>query len=126
MPADNGSVTPRVAAAATAASMALPPLRSTASPTPVAVASTVAIAPPDPVAVGTAGAFVGEATGVAGWAALGPTRSVPTTIRARNGLRTGASGGLMPFAWLLPTLSRPTPPREVTRGPRRAAIHTRK
>src|SRR5215210_8423037 len=52
MPAENGSVTPSVAAAATAASTALPPLRSTSRPTRVASASTVATAPPVPTAAG--------------------------------------------------------------------------
>ncbi len=52
MPAEKGSVTPSVAAAATAASTALPPRRRTSSPTWVAVASTVATAPPYPMAVG--------------------------------------------------------------------------
>src|SRR3982751_5875885 len=55
MPLENGSVTPRVAAAATAASTALPPRRSTSRPVRVAVASTVATAPPYPTAVARAG-----------------------------------------------------------------------
>src|SRR5690349_14224160 len=53
MPAENGSVTPRAAAAATAASTALPPRRNTSSPIAVASASTVATAPPYPIAVGS-------------------------------------------------------------------------
>ena len=47
-PETNGSVTPRVAAAATAASTALPPWRNTSRPAAVADASTVAIPPPYP------------------------------------------------------------------------------
>ena len=45
-------MTPRVAAAATAASTALPPWRSTSRPAAEASRSTVAIAPPVPVATG--------------------------------------------------------------------------
>src|SRR4029453_14076383 len=52
MPAEYASVTPRVAAAATAASTALPPRRSTSRPAAEASRSTVAIAPPGPVATG--------------------------------------------------------------------------
>src|SRR5690606_41519498 len=52
MPHEYGSVTPSTAAAATAASTALPPLRSTDRPARVASRSTVATAPPDPVATG--------------------------------------------------------------------------
>ena len=48
MPEENGSVTPRVAAVATAASTAFPPSRRTCSPTAVAVGSTLATAPPVP------------------------------------------------------------------------------
>src|SRR4051794_37885631 len=52
MPAEYGSVTPRAAAVATAASTALPPRRSTARPTFVALGSTDDTAPPKPTAVG--------------------------------------------------------------------------
>src|SRR5690349_13025694 len=52
MPDENGSVTPSVAAVATAASTAFPPARRTWRPTAVAVGSTVATAPPYPIAVG--------------------------------------------------------------------------
>src|SRR6185436_9695571 len=51
----------RVAATATAASTALPPCRSTSSPTRVAVGSTVATAPPEPTAVGPVAACAGMA-----------------------------------------------------------------
>src|SRR5204862_6946492 len=50
IPAEYGSVTPRVAAAATAASTALPPARSTSIADRLASASTVATAPPVPIA----------------------------------------------------------------------------
>src|SRR5688500_1378565 len=52
MPHEYGSVTPRAAAAATAASTALPPSLRTCIPTCDASRSTVATAPPVPVAVG--------------------------------------------------------------------------
>src|SRR5438270_3016132 len=52
MPATYGSVTPRVALAATAASTALPPSRSTSMAVRVASRSTLAAAPPVPTAVG--------------------------------------------------------------------------
>ena len=52
IPHENGSVTPRTAAAATAASTALPPSRSVSMAACVASVSTVAAAPPVPVAVG--------------------------------------------------------------------------
>ena len=52
MPAENGSVTPSTPAAATAASTALPPLRSMSIAACVASRSTVAAAPPEPIAVG--------------------------------------------------------------------------
>src|SRR6188472_4436337 len=55
MPALYGSVTPSAAAVATAASAALPPLRSTSRPTALASASTEATAPPCPVDVDGAG-----------------------------------------------------------------------
>src|SRR5687767_12999308 len=65
MPAENGSVTPSVAAAATAASTALPPRRRTSRPTAVAVASTVETAPPYPYAVGPSGAAPAAPAGAA-------------------------------------------------------------
>ena len=52
MPHENGSVTPRTAAAATAASTALPPLRSVRIAARVPARSTLAAAPPLPTAVG--------------------------------------------------------------------------
>ena len=52
MPHEYGSVTPRTAAAATAASTALPPLRSVSIAASVPSTSTVAAAPRVPVAVG--------------------------------------------------------------------------
>ena len=52
MPAENGSVTPNTAAAATAPSTALPPWRNVSIAACVARTSTVAAAPPVPTAVG--------------------------------------------------------------------------
>jgi hypothetical protein len=62
MPDEKGSVTPSTAAAATAASTALPPALRMSMPALLASRSTVAIAPPVPVAVGclvAAGAAAG-------------------------------------------------------------------
>ena len=53
IPDENGSVTPSTPAAATVASIALPPRRSVSIAAFVASASTVAAAPPLPVAVGS-------------------------------------------------------------------------
>src|SRR6478735_6796521 len=63
MPALYGSVTPRAAAVATAASAALPPRASTSRPTWLASRSTEATAPPDPVMTGTLGCRLGEGRG---------------------------------------------------------------
>ncbi len=53
MPAENGSVTPSTAAAATVASTALPPRFSVSIAALVASASTVPAAPPLPTAIGS-------------------------------------------------------------------------
>jgi len=84
MPAEYGSVTPRVAAAATAASTALPPRRSTPMAALEASRSTVATAPPVPVATGrlTARAAVAAAVGAAR-AAVRLRMSVTAASRAR-------------------------------------------
>src|SRR3954470_5406325 len=84
MPELYGSVTPSAAAAATAASTAVPPFLRTLSPIRVASGSTVATAPPRPMLVGTfGGAFslaawaAGDAAGVAaGRASAAPTSGV--------------------------------------------------
>src|SRR6266851_5071792 len=55
MPATNGSATPSVAPTATAASIALPPWRSTSSPAEVASTSSDATAPPVPTATACLG-----------------------------------------------------------------------
>src|SRR5216684_2950035 len=55
MPATNGSATPSVAPTATAASIALPPRRSTSSPAEVASTSSEATAPPVPTATACLG-----------------------------------------------------------------------
>src|SRR6478736_5816729 len=73
MPALNGSVTPSAAAVATAASVALPPARSTRRPTRVAYGSTEVTAPPEPYAVAL---FGGSAwRGRSGWAACDGTET---------------------------------------------------
>ena len=69
MPATYGSVTPSVALAATAASTAFPPSRSTSMAVRVASRSTLAAAPPVPTAVGV------EAC----WAAAGAPPVAPTS-----------------------------------------------
>src|SRR3954470_4143854 len=51
-PQENGSVTPRTPAAATAASTALPPFFSVSIAARLAIRSTDAAAPPDPIEVG--------------------------------------------------------------------------
>src|SRR3954466_15747343 len=84
MPAENGSVTPSVAAAATAASTALPPWRSTSRPTAVAVASTVVTAPPYPVAVDPRAAGVVTTGRADGAAAAGAATSVTGRVRAAS------------------------------------------
>src|SRR4051794_36191513 len=86
MPAENGSVTPSVAAAATAASTAFPPRRSTSRPTRVASASTVVTAPPYPVATGTL-----SVPGCAGCAEAG----APPIPRARVTAATSATRELV-------------------------------
>src|SRR5215218_4112047 len=84
MPAEYGSVTPRVAAAATAASTALPPARSTSRPAAEASRSTVAIAPPVPVATGC---LVGGAWPARTGAAVAARQRAAT--RAASRARTG-------------------------------------
>src|SRR6266508_2529799 len=93
-PEEYGSVTPRVAAAATAASTALPPWRSTASPAWEASRSTVEIAPPVPRAVGW----------LAGEAARDRAGATRPLVRAREMVRAASRtakrrcilGGLLP------------------------------
>src|SRR5919107_2490325 len=82
MPAEYGSVTPRVAAVATAASTALPPRLSTSVPTCDATSSTVATAPPVPRITGTLGSLgtTGPAAGAAAVEAAG--RAVEAAGRA--------------------------------------------
>src|SRR6478735_23869 len=85
MPALKGSVTPSVAAAATAASTALPPALSTLRPAALASGSTVLIAPPLPTAVGSL--TVGrsdvvdgtDGAGAAGWAGAGVAKRAAAT-----------------------------------------------
>src|SRR5215467_5450983 len=80
-PATNGSVTPRVLAAATAASMALPPVFRTWMPALLALNSELDTAPPVPVATGSLTYWAGWALATAG--ALNATRAQPA--RATNG-----------------------------------------
>src|SRR6478735_6634396 len=76
MPALYGSVTPRVAAAATAASTALPPLRRTSIAAADASGSTVLTAPPYPVAVAVLAVSRGSAC-------AGAATAPPVTLNAR-------------------------------------------
>src|SRR5882757_2593769 len=87
MPATYGSVTPSVAATATAASAAVPPSRSTSSPAAVDWTVLETTAPPVPVATGC---FTGMSTRGAGPATAGtPNASavdmdtMPTATRRR-------------------------------------------
>src|SRR3954447_4867290 len=97
IPATYGSVTPSAAAAATAASIALPPSRRICIPACVASGSTVATAPPVPVATpcldgcGAAGALA-PATSTAATAATTRTRAPVIRARTTRSLpaRTGA------------------------------------
>src|SRR5919112_4442690 len=84
MLAEYGSVTPRVAAVATAASTALPPRLSTSVPTCEATSSTVATAPPVPRITGTLGSLgtTGPAASVAGRAVASAGRAVAAAGRA--------------------------------------------
>ena len=79
MPVEYGSVTPRAAAVATAASTAFPPLRRTSMPACVASGSTLDTAPPVPSAVAffsvrctalPVGAAARSAGAAAGWAEI--------------------------------------------------------
>ena len=87
MPAENGSVTPSTPAAATAASTALPPLRSMSIAASVARTSTVAAAPLEPTAVGFfTGGLPGPAA-VAGTVPPPPCRHRPCRRRLRRPAR---------------------------------------
>src|SRR3954469_14531855 len=91
MPDENGSGAPRVAAAATAASAALPPARSTSRPALVASRSTVDTAPPYPTATASLPSTdlgVGAAVRAPAGAAVPITVPVATaarTARVRGG-----------------------------------------
>src|ERR671912_2206503 len=87
MPAEYASVTPRVAAAATAASTALPPSRSTSRPAAEASRSTVAIAPPVPVATGCLVSSRPPLAGAAGAVAARNRAARRAASRARLGRR---------------------------------------
>src|SRR4051812_16260897 len=96
MPLLNGSVTPRAAAVATAASTALPPAFSTSRPIAEASGSTEVTAPPYPRAVGCLGgvACAGAARAVA-------RRASGTTIPRRRippGARSARPGNGVPRA----------------------------
>src|SRR4051794_39642055 len=93
MPAENGSVTPSVAAVATAASTALPPWRSTARPACVASGSTEATAPPRPTAVACLAVCRLAAGAAAAAGATSPTvTSGASASRASREPRIGTSG----------------------------------
>src|SRR5919198_2170344 len=83
IPATYGSVTPRVAATATAASTAFPPLRRISMPTRVASASTLATAPPVPVATACFGSGVAARRASAPVATSIAHRAAATTIQTR-------------------------------------------
>src|SRR5690242_12347569 len=86
MPEEYGSVTPRAAAVATAASTALPPSRSTSMPAAEASASTLATAPPYPTATGT---FVTGALPAEGGAAAPTVTTAAETARTDSFRATG-------------------------------------
>lgn len=97
MPAEYGSVTPRAAAVATAASTALPPSRSTSIPAAVASASTLATAPPYPTATGDLGGGTADGDEEVGAAAPTVTTAASTlkndTFRAtERRMRTSSEG----------------------------------
>ena len=82
MPHENGSVTPSTPAAATAASTALPPERSTLIAVCVASGSTVEAEPPYPTAVGVLGG-----SGTAAPAGNAATSAIRTARTARPAIR---------------------------------------
>src|SRR4051812_23160291 len=99
MPVEYGSVTPNVAAAATAASTALPPCWSTRSPARVASGSTVLTAPPRPTAVACF-AVARCAAGARSAAPAAPTTGGPVsraagTTRAVAAASSGRRGRVM-------------------------------
>src|SRR6185369_7757126 len=100
MPHEKGSVTPSIAAAATAASMAFPPPLSVSIAAQVPRWSTVAAAPPFPTAVGTK-VVGGTGSGSGGAASIPPSSggsvpaSVPESVAASTPASLGGSfGGL--------------------------------
>src|SRR3569833_348677 len=83
-----GSVTPSVAAVATAASTALPPWRSTSTPALLASRSTLETAPPYPTATASFRSWGGCTEGWRAWAgttrvASAATVSPPTAVLRR-------------------------------------------
>ncbi len=85
-------MTPSTLAAATAASTALPPERSTSRAAEVARTSTVAAAPPRPVAVGVeAGREGASALGVGVVAQPGPSPRHSDALTEKRSLRMGRS-----------------------------------
>ena len=94
MPAENGSVTPSTPAAATAASTALPPLRSMSIAASVASTSTVAAAPLEPTAVGF---LTGGLPGQPPWSGRVPRRRArPRALTAAAMPATGALTAAVP------------------------------
>ena len=83
IPQENGSVTPRTAAAVTAASTALPSSRSAPIAALVATPSTVVAAPPEPVATGWVTWLKGAADAVPG--AASAALATRTASDWRNG-----------------------------------------
>src|SRR5205823_4321074 len=86
IPATYGSLTPSAAAAATAASIALPPSRKIWIPARVASGSTVATAPPVPTATGC---FDGAGAAVVPAANAAPTTPATSARAAAIRARTG-------------------------------------
>src|SRR6476661_3708389 len=82
MPVEYGSVTPRAAAVATAASAALPPALRTVIPTWLATASTDDTAPPPPRMTGTLGRDGVTGLGPWEWWAVAEAPAGPLITRA--------------------------------------------
>src|SRR4051812_8612263 len=119
MPAEYGSVTPRVAAVATAASTALPPRLSTSVPICEATSSTVATAPPVPRITGTLGSLgtTGPAAGAGVGAAAGALVRAPTWA-ARGATPVGV--GVATAALVGSASATPTPAATTARSAVRA------
>jgi hypothetical protein len=94
MPHENGSVTPRTPAAATAASTALPPCFSVSIAVCVAILSTLAAAPPVPIEVG------GPEPDPTSVEALATSSSAAAIVRKTTDQRNRSRGITASFGWL--------------------------